>query len=293
MIAMRRIMFALALVSLPRCQLFAQGMEFRIIPCGSCNLRWSMTNASPLTISTPSSFFANDNNLLISRPKHSISGWGSELCLGPLEDCAFPPQPMQLQPNASRIEFVAEESFAQLIVRSDPNLYLRCRWIMSGMFTPHILLACATGHDLLEPPHVGTAVTNAATHLAFIFNQAEPNDVAFVYLNGDNVTNSIHSPLGLRSSLLISSPSIGYSNEVISATSVSTNALVAPRMAEHWRIPWPNIWNQVPAEHRQKLEKAGDLDLRWKCGDLVSDPLPLWVGSLDGVTNSPYATGSM
>ena len=282
-------MFALALVSLPRCQLFAQGMEFRIIPRGQHNFRWSMTNAGPLTISIPRSFFANDNNLLISRSEHSFSGWGSELCLGPVEDCDFPPQPMQLQPNASRIEFV--ESFAELIVLSDPNRYLRCRWIMSGMFSPHILLACATGHDLLEPPHVGTAVTNAATHLAFIFNQSEPNDLAFIYLNGGKATNSLHSPIGPQSSLFISSPSIGYSNDVTSAVSVSTNALVAPRMAEHWRIPWPEVWDQIPAEDREKLEKAGAIDLRWKCGDLVSDPLPLWVGSLDGVTNCPYATG--
>ena len=57
------------------------------------------------------------------------------------------------------------------------------------------------------------------------------------------------------------------------------------------RIRFHDIFSEIPLENRNALFKAGKIDLRWKCGDIVSEPLPLWVGSLDGVTNCPYATG--
>lgn len=275
------------------CNVVAQEMELRVLPSGQNTLRWEFTNASPFSIGTPRDFFGGDNNFIAARPKRSASGWSEEMVFGPVYDREATPPPIIIPPEAGRIEYVDKMTFPGLIAFFYANNYLRCRWWMRDKFTQHIILGCATDGCSMKPPYVGTVATNATAHIAFVFNEPEPNDLAFVYLNGSNSTNNIASPLSSESSLVVTSPSIGYSNEVTSAAYASTNALVAPRMAEHWRIPWPDVWGRIPVEDRERLRMAGKIDLRWKCGDIVSDPLPLWVGSLDDMTNNPYATGEM
>ena len=281
MTATKKILFQLALAPLFICNVVAQEMELRVLPSGPCNLRWSFTNASSQAVSIPSYFFSDDNNLLVAFPERSASGWENDGCLGPVGDYAVPPEEVQIFPNGCRIEFVSKKSFSDLVVQLDPDKCLRCRWWMRDKFTPHIILACATVCGRLQLPCIGTATTNAAAYIAFVFNELEPNDLAFLCLNGSNSTNNIASPIGSGSSLIVTSPSIVYSNEVTSTAYASTNALVAPKTAMHWRIPWSDVWGLIPVEDRKKLEKAGKIDLRWKCGDIVSDPLPLWVGTAD------------
>ena len=269
----------------------SQELFLRVFPIGQFGLLCCTTNNTPASFNTPGYFFCDDNNIVaVESTRHGTREFG----LGPYNDWLEMPQPIAIPPSRCRVETVLKQTLMSYL-RKHSGEYVKCFWECESLCSQFVSIGVIVDNDssAMSRPLVAQHETNASVHLAFVFHEFKPNDLAFVYLNGDIVTNSIHSPLGLRSSLLISSPSIGYSNEVASATSVSTNAIVAPRMAEHWRIPWPNIWNQVPAKHRQKLEKAGDLDLRWKCGDLVSDPLPLWVGSLDGVTNCPYATGCM
>ena len=287
----RQVFIAVFIISTTYCRpALSQELFLRVFPIGQFGLLCCITNNTPDPFNTPGYFFSDNNNIVAVE---STRQGTREFGIGPYNDWLELPQQIAVPADRCRVETVLKQTLMSYL-RKHSGEYLKYFWECGALCSQIVNVGVMVDNDsAMFCPFVAPNETNASVRLAFVFHEFNPNDLAFIYLNGDMATHSLHSPIGPQSSLLISAPSIGYSNEVTSVTSVSTNALVAPRMAEHWRIPWSDVWTQIPAKDRQKLEKAGDLDLRWKCGDLVSDPLPLWVGSLDGVTNCPYATGCM
>ena len=267
----------------------SQELLLQILPIEPFCLLCSFTNSSPNPYDTPGYFLCDDNNLFARELSNNEPlGFG----IGPYIDWLEMPQPIAIPPNQCRVETIFQKTIRSYLGRHR-DAYLACTWECGTNCSLPIVMGFSREGAAISPPAFRSNWSTLSVHMAFVFNELEPNDLAFIYLNGGNETNCLSSPLSSESSLVVTSPSIGYSNEVTSAAYASTNALVAPRMAEHWRIPWPDVWGRIPVEDRERLRKSGKIDLRWKCGDIVSDPLPLWVGSLDDMTNNPYATGEM
>ena len=280
-----------------------QDIILRLTPQKDCCFKCSIINTNDFPTKRPISFLAYDNALVgysfsDSTRKILKSIWNVDFVDGPVY--------ANVEPK-SRFEYFISKQMAESSIfgfDDKSEKYLHLKWIFLGsngkVSSPAFNIAYVHEGSVMEPPVIpiighdnqkriewmlgdslNMGETNTLVQLALIIHDTAPNELALIYISGASASDSRSLQNSEISSLLVSSSGIGYSNEITPIPSPLTNALAASESAWHWRIPWNDIWNRLPEEDRARLEMAGEVDLRWKCGDLVSDPLPLWVGPVD------------
>ena len=263
----------------------SQIAHFSVVCTGEYVFRCQLQNTSGKSVHFPSEFLLNDNNIgyITLSP---TSGWPDGI-LGHTGDILGDPPSAILENGKSKVYCASSHD---LSLEYFQNEFIRCWWHVGPWRSQSANIGIDGGN--LMKPLIDSAPTNTTIALAFVLKQKQPGDMALLYWNRADTTILTDELNDGGGHVIVTSGPIGYSNDLVSVSLVMSNATIAPKSVGLWRIPWPDVWGRIPVEDRQKLEKAGAIDLRWKCGDIVSEPLPLWVGPLDGVTNCPYATGS-
>ena len=250
-----------------------QTITMRIVPHGGNAIICIYHNTSASTFPIPGYFLANDNNIGWSHYKENTKQWSDLIPLGPSVDFVRLPQNIVLSPNESRIEYIGKQQLMEMIPFLDRNTLGKLCWHLDSLVSGTILIGCHFKDCKFEPQD-NLAGFFESMNMAFVFAESEENYILLRFPAGKDFKGDYSF------SFEINALSGGHTNKLSFVTSdITTNAPAAS--VWHWRIPWNDIWNRLPEEDRARLEMAGEVDLRWKCGDLVSDPLPLWVGPVD------------
>ena len=128
----------------------------------------------------------------------------------------------------------------------------------------------------IRPPVVNPVKKDPETILAFIYDHTNNNlELGFLLFNGSTNNVALNAPLINDNRLIVTVPSIAYSNEIFTASTTATNLVVEAGKVGEWRLPWPSVFEQLPLADQALLREAGDVDLVWKAGSFISPVLPL------------------
>ena len=128
----------------------------------------------------------------------------------------------------------------------------------------------------IKPPVVNSQKKEIETILAFIYDHTNNNlGLGFLLFNGGTNNIAINATLINDNRLIVTSPSIAYSNEIFTASATATNLVIEAGKVGEWRLPWSSVFTQLPPTDQALLREAGDVDLVWKAGNFTSPVLPL------------------
>ena len=252
----------------------AQKAEIRIVPTGEYVIRCCITNDSGKSLKYPAQFLFLDNTIFYELMTSS-QAW-RQGTLGSDGDISGEIPHETLQRSSSRV-FLAREKDLYLRV-CFPNDYLRCYWRIGKFASNEVAIGVDCGE--MKTPIFKDEEKKAKLMLGMLLGADAAKDVS-LWCHPCKSNGVIAGSLSTKASIISSSQSIGYSSEIPLASIIPTDILTISNGVWHCRIPWSEIWDQIPEADRKKLEAAGAVDLRWECGYLVSDPLPLWVGPVD------------
>lgn len=232
-----------------------------------------MTNRADVVAEIGSGFLSDANTLAYGRLDTPMRTDGP---LGVNVNYVDPPPPMTLAPGHSERASVSRAAvFGSQGTHPDIGCYLAVRWEVERWASPTIHVAVEDALGVVRPAVVDPEDTSVVPILACVFRRNAPQDIAFLLLNGTNADVPLPPPLVNESRLVVTASSINYSNEVFSVESAPELVQVEPGKTHVWRIPWTTVFARLPEADRAQLHAAKDIDLIWKAGAFVSDPLPL------------------
>ncbi len=175
--------------------------------------------------------------------------------------------------------------FVSYVKATDINLdscvgeYSLFSWQVKNCTSQPLTVGLLSNDTPLRPLVVAEESAGVETFLAYVYNKDAPAapELGFLFLNGTNVPVTVTQPLFNDSRLIITAPSVNYSNELFTVDNTATNAVVEPRAVAEWRVPWHSAYARLPAADRARLEAAGNVDLYWQCGEYLSPVLPVFL----------------
>lgn len=263
----------------PSFSVLAQEVSIRLTPSGRYAMLCRYVNTTKEQQMIPGYFMWNLNNIWWRRLDRDVMIFGQLGALGPFADIEDYPARIVKRPNDVVLGILSKQQLESAIPYNGRNSLGLFSWNMEGIRSKEVLAGCSHENEKVEIPFI--TPENCQTELliiGMIFNPTEPNEILLIYQNGSGNATEIPAD---HINIIVSSEDHEYTRRICLSQVHFPTRMVLSKHVEHWRIPWGEIWDQIPEADREKLEAAGAVDLRWECGDLVSDPLPLWVGSVD------------
>ena len=182
------------------------------------------TTAIPLQI--PSLFPGRHNRLLFTelldarRNKHQLGG---------IRDISEVSEPITLLSGEIYLKYISAEYLYAFTGFSEA--YYNFHWMMDNHVSQVITIGTVISGQLLPPPVVAEKSIDVELLLAYIYNKDAPSspELGFLVFNGTNVPVTVTQPLFNDNRLIVTVPSINYSNEIFTVSNTATNATVEAR----------------------------------------------------------------
>lgn len=251
-------------------------MRMAVIPSGEKVLRCTMTNRTDKVIRVTDYFLEGDNNvyyeILSETDCFKTGGVGPDLDWDP-------PAPLQLLSGQHLEWFVDKDDFHRFY-QMCAGLYMRCRWDVYDFSSPCIVLGFdeQTGSMRLPIRKIESANTNSVAYCAFVLSESGTNSINLIY-EALACDGRIIQDGRISVDLLISTCDKKFTKRITVFPRSKRDVIVRGKRIVELRIPWDDIKKSLNPKELGKLQMSGDFDLRWRWGNLVSAPLPMWIGS--------------
>ena len=148
-----------------------------------------------------------------------------------------------------------------------------------------IHLRCKTASNAPKSSKTFLLAQNVTNHMVALGVVVSPctnlsDDIAFLYFNSGLRQEKVDLLSFMPNSLIISNDNVMVTNSIVSLlNNYIGNGVnyVAPGECAEWRYPWKDITNALPQNVYNALKNADYVKLRWQCGEMISEPLSLWI----------------
>lgn len=254
----------------------ACNFECSVVPCNNASsFRCEIFNKNSFCIETPGYFMINDNTIV-----YKTSSSQNEINIGSDVDWGVMPSPNVLHSGQKKIEFATRKCIESLPFQYGMSKWIICCQTNNWVATAPLFFGVLK--NTLEPPRADIFKKDVPVSIAYIFNtiDSKQDEIAFIYANHESTANSASAPYSAASRIIIETQSFVSTNSLETLNPGGTNDLqkiVAPGECAEWRFLWRDVTNSLPHDVWSSIKNAGHIKFRWKCGDTVSEPLPLWL----------------
>ena len=148
-----------------------------------------------------------------------------------------------------------------------------------------IYLRYKTATDASKSSKTFLLAQNVTNHIVALGVVVSPctnlsDNVAFLYFNPGFRQEKVDLLSSIPNNLIISNDNMIVTNSIVSLLNNDiANGVnyVAPGECAEWQYPWKDITNALPKSIYNAIKKADYVKLRWQYGELISDPLYLWI----------------
>ena len=254
----------------------SSNLDCSIVPCNSVSsFRCEISNENSFCIEMPGYFMINDNTIV-----YKTSLLEDEINIGSDVDWGVMPTSEILQPDQKKIEFASRKCIKRLSSQYGMSKWIIC--IQTNIWQTAKPFGFGVLKDTLESPKANIFEEDFPVNLAYVFNATDcrRDEISFIYANHGATSNSVFAPYSEVSRIIVESSSFVSTNSLGALNYGGTNDLqktVAPGECVGWRFLWRDVTNSLPHDVWLSIKNAGHVKLRWKCGDVISEPLPLWL----------------
>ena len=257
------------------------GMCFSVIPNdGKFIFYCEFINKTSAVVEIPACFMINDNTIYSrflsgSDTEFISAGWEIDI------DKKLPS--VNVLPDSNRVERVKKIYFSSRL----EGEYEECNWGMrvdanNFLFSSNLVVGCKDSIKGLRLPKARDFGSKSIPKLAFVFDEsdAQADEIAFIRSNSGVTTNLVSGPFCGGNEIILETLTHVSTNSLRNLESWNTDVVrksIPPGECVEWRYLWRDLTNALPHNVHKAIRNAGHVKFRWKCGDLISDPLSLWL----------------
>ena len=251
-----------------------------VCPQGKNLFHCEYLNDSTNTVSVPSYHFANDNNLVFEE----LAGAHRIGVIGPNVDFVTYPEPIRLGGFQKHSYSVSSRAMAYFSFLGERHV--RYKWNMCGQNSNSVVVRFSDRGALNGKPDLSylTSGTNVVVALGYSFERRmnDSGSILFQCHNGSKVSWMVPHPLGEGSVLEIrpQDEKMGCDSDLVQGGGQGDlqGKVIDAGTSIEWACAWANVRERIPRHAYDMLHDHGAIELRWRCQDMVSSSLLLWIG---------------